>query len=50
MRFIKVVGILAMLAALAIAALLIALSVERRTETTLPAPTGPFAVSRVIED
>src|SRR5256885_14740540 len=42
--------VLAMLGVLGIAALLGSLWLERRTEITLPTPTGPFAVGRAIYD
>src|SRR6267143_1928066 len=41
---------LAVLGVFAVAVLLGALWAERRTEITLPAPTGPFAVGRAIFD
>lgn len=46
----KVLAALAMLGVLGIAALLGSLWVERRSESTLPVPTGPFAVGRTIYD
>lgn len=49
-RLLKVAALLATLGLLAIAALAISLSAERRTELTLPAPTGSFAVGRIISD
>src|SRR6266404_611689 len=49
-RILKSAGALAVLGVLAIAALLGSLWLERRTELTLPTPTGPFAVGRAIYD
>src|SRR6266404_2393046 len=49
-RILKSAGALAVLGVLAIAALLGSLWLERRTEITLPPPTGPFAVGRAIYD
>lgn len=46
----KVFAALAMLGVLGVAALLGSLWVERRSEITLPVPTGPFAVGRTIYD
>ncbi len=45
-RLIKGCAVLAMLALAGVAALLAALWLEHRSEVTLPAPTGPFAVGR----
>jgi len=44
------VAVLAVLGVFAVTALLGALWAERRTEITLPTPTGPFAVGRAIFD
>ena len=41
---------LAMLGVLGVAALLLSLWLEHRTEVTLPTPTGPFAVGRALYD
>src|SRR5436189_6374973 len=49
-RIFKGFAVLAMLGVLGIAALLGSLWLERRTEITLPTPTGPFAVGRAIYD
>jgi pimeloyl-ACP methyl ester carboxylesterase len=49
-RLFKGLAILAVLGVLGIAALLGSLWLERRTGITLPAPTGPFAVGRLIYD
>ncbi|HKV39626.1 MAG TPA: family membership, partial [Blastocatellia bacterium] len=46
-RLIKWFKVLAMVAVIGVAALVAALWLEHRTEVTLPAPTGPFAVGRV---
>jgi dienelactone hydrolase len=43
-------ALLALAAVLAGALLVASLWLERRTEITLPTPTGPFAVGRTIED
>jgi len=43
-------AVLAMLGVLGVAALLVSLWLEHRTEVTLPAPTGPFAVGRTLYD
>ncbi len=48
-RILKGVAALTLLGMLGIAALLGALWFERRLETTLPSPTGAFAVGRTIE-
>lgn len=44
----KSIAVLAAVGVLGVAALLGSLWVEHRTELTLPAPTGPFAVGRAI--
>src|SRR6266849_1559764 len=49
-RIFKGFAVLAMLAVLAVGVLLGSLWLERRTEITLPAPTGSFAVGRAIYD
>jgi predicted dienelactone hydrolase len=49
-RILKGFALLVMFGVLAIAALLLSLWVEHRTEVTLPTPTGPFAVGRAIYD
>lgn len=49
-RIFRLFAGLAILGALAVGTLLAFLWVEHRTEVTLPAPTGPFAVGRVIYD
>ena len=49
-RILKGFAVLAMLCVLGIGALLGSLGLERRTELTLPTPTGPFTVGRVIYD
>jgi predicted dienelactone hydrolase len=49
-RIFKALAGLAALAVLAVGALFAALWIEHRSETTLPAPTGPFAVGREIGD
>src|SRR6184192_668480 len=49
-RIFKGFAVLAMLGVLGSAALLGSLWLERRTEITLPTPTGPFAVGRAIYD
>src|SRR2546427_1851066 len=49
-RIFKGFAVLAMLGVLGSAALLGSLWLERRTEVTLPTPTGPFAVGRAIYD
>jgi dienelactone hydrolase len=49
-RIFKGFLVLAMLGVLGVVALLGSLWLERRTEVTLPAPTGPFAVGRSILD
>jgi len=48
--FRRIVKSLAISGVLAVGAFLASLWLERRTETALPAPTGPFAVSRAIYD
>ncbi len=49
-RIFKAFAVLAMLGVLAVGALLAGLWLERRTEITLPTPTGSFAVGRAIYD
>ncbi len=49
-RIFRVFAVLAILGVLGFAALVAALWLEHRTEVTLPAPTGPFAVGRAIYD
>jgi dienelactone hydrolase len=49
-RILKGLAIVATLAVVALGALLGSLWLERRTETTLPTPTGSFAVGRAIYD
>jgi pimeloyl-ACP methyl ester carboxylesterase len=49
-RIFKGFAILAMLGVLGVAALLVSLWLEHRTEVTLPALTGPFAVGRAFYD
>src|SRR3977135_4155221 len=49
-RIFKGLAVLAMLCVLGIAALLVTLWLEHRTEITLPTPTGSFAVGRAIYD
>src|SRR3982074_254922 len=49
-RIFKGIAILAILVLLGIGVLLGSLSVEHRTEITLPVPTGPFAVGRAVYD
>ncbi len=49
-RIFKGFAVLAMLGVLGVGALLGSLCLERRTEITLPTPTGPFAVGRAIYD
>ncbi len=49
-RIFKGFAVLAMLGVLGVGALLGALWLERRTEVTLPEPTGSFAVGRAIYD
>ena len=49
-RMLKILAGFALTGVLAIAGLLVALWLEHRTEITLPAPTGPFAVGRAIYD
>jgi dienelactone hydrolase len=49
-RIFKGLAVLAMLGVFGIVALVVALWLERRTDLTLPAPTGPFAVGRSIYD
>jgi predicted dienelactone hydrolase len=45
-RALKSVAVLAALGVLVVAGLFLSLWIEHRTEVTLPAPTGPFAVGR----
>jgi dienelactone hydrolase len=49
-RIFKGFAVLAMLGVLVVGALVGSLWLEHRTETTLPTPTGPFAVGRAIYD
>lgn len=49
-RLFKGLAILASLGVLALGALFVALWLDHGNETTLPAPTGPFAVGRAIYD
>jgi dienelactone hydrolase len=49
-RILEVFAVLAILCVLALGALLASLWLERRTELTLPPPTGSFAVGRAIYD
>jgi predicted dienelactone hydrolase len=49
-RILKGFAAVALLGVFAVAALLVALWLEHRTEVTLPEPTGPFAVGRAIYD
>jgi len=49
-RIFKAFAVLAMLVVLGVGALLGSVWLERRTEITLPTPTGSFAVGRVIYD
>jgi dienelactone hydrolase len=49
-RLLRGLAILAALGVLAATATSIALAIERRTDVALPAPTGPYAVGRVIYD
>ncbi|HUL72755.1 MAG TPA: hypothetical protein VLT86_06610 [Vicinamibacterales bacterium] len=49
-RAVKALGLLIALCLLAVTALVVSLSVERRLEVTLPVPTGPFGVGRAIFD
>lgn len=49
-RIFKRLAVLAMLGVLGVGALLGSLWLERRTEITLPTPTGSFAVGRAIYD
>ena len=49
-RIFKAFAVLAMLVVLGVGALLGSVWLERRTDITLPTPTGPFAVGRVIYD
>ena len=49
-RIFKGFSVAAMLGILGVGALVGSLWLERRTEVTLPAPTGPFAVGRALYD
>src|SRR5713101_10037305 len=49
-RIFKGFAVLASLGVLGVGALLGSLWLERRTEITLPTPTGPFAVGRALYD
>src|SRR5438270_11598505 len=49
-RILRGIAILNMLGLLGVAVLMGSLWVEHRTEITLPAPTGPFAIGRSIYD
>src|SRR5712692_3884513 len=49
-RILKGFAVLALLGFVGVGALLGSLWLERRTETTLPTPTGSFAVGRAIDD
>src|SRR4029077_1913012 len=49
-RILRGLAVLAVLGVFGAAVLLGALWVERRTEITLPIPSGPFAVGRAIFD
>src|SRR5713101_1566057 len=49
-RIFKGFAVMAMLVVLGVGALLASLWLERRTEITLPTPTGSFAVGRAIYD
>src|SRR5713101_5954749 len=49
-RIFKGFAVMAMLVVLGVGALLASLWLERRTEITLPAPTGSFAVGRAVYD
>jgi pimeloyl-ACP methyl ester carboxylesterase len=49
-RIFKALAVLATVAVVALAALLGAMRLEHGSSTTLPAPTGPFAVGRAVED
>src|SRR5258705_9727957 len=49
-RVLKGIAVLAMAGVIGIGALLASLWLEQRSEITLPTPTGPFAVGRVIYD
>src|SRR5712691_1755780 len=49
-RVFKAFAVLASLGVLGVGALLGSLWLERRTELTLPTPTGPFAVGRSLYD
>ncbi len=49
-RILKGFAVLALVGVVGVGVLLASLWLERRTETTLPTPTGSFAVGRVIYD
>jgi dienelactone hydrolase len=49
-RILRGLAALVMLGALGLGVLFVSLWVERRTEVTLPTPTGSFAVGRTIQD
>jgi len=49
-RIFKGFAVLAMFGVLGVAALLVSLWMEHRTEVSLPTPTGPFAVGRALYD
>src|SRR4030081_923792 len=49
-RIFKGFAVLAMLGVLGVAALLVSLWLEHRTEVTLPTPTGAFAVGHALYD
>jgi predicted dienelactone hydrolase len=49
-RILKGIAVLALLGVVGIGALLGSVWLERRSELTLPTPTGPFAVGRAIYD
>jgi hypothetical protein len=49
-RIVKGLAVLAMLGVLGVAALLVSLWLEHRTEVTLPTPTGAFAVGHALCD
>src|SRR6185295_7987167 len=49
-RMFKGVGLLILSGGLTLAGLVLWISVEHRTEVTLPAPSGPFLVGRVVYD
>jgi len=49
-KLFRIFKALVLLAVLAIVVIVASLSIEHRSEVTLPAPTGPFAVGRTIYD